>query len=110
MEVAIRPIEDATVLAFTGSLDTNTAPQAHEALDAVIDDGSHKLVVDFSSVDYIASSGLRVLLATAKRLNTTGGVLRIFGLNETVDEVFEISGFHTILNVFTTEDEALAGL
>ena len=110
MEVARRAVEGSTVLAFVGSLDTNTAPQAQEAMAAVIDDGGRKIVVDFSSLDYIASSGLRVLLATAKRLNADGGVLGIFGLNETVNEVFEISGFDTIFNVFGSESEAVAGI
>ncbi len=110
MDVARREVEGTTVLAFVGSLDTNTAPQAQDAMDAVIDDGERKIAVDFSSLDYIASSGLRVLLATAKRLNASGGVLGIFGLNETVNEVFEISGFNTILNVFGSEAEALGGI
>jgi anti-anti-sigma factor len=51
-----------------------------------------------------------VLLGTAKRLRETSGVLRLFGLNETVREVFQISGFSTILAVFATENEALEGL
>jgi anti-sigma B factor antagonist len=50
-----------------------------------------------------------VLLATAKRLGGIGGSLRICGLNEAVNEVFEISGFSTILDVFPTRDEALQG-
>ena len=49
------------------------------------------------------------LLATVKRLKAAGGSLRISGLNETVQEVFEISGFSTILAVFATEAEALQG-
>lgn len=110
MDVEKRTVEDATVVAFVGSLDTNTAQQAHDALDAVIDEGGRKIVVDFLSVDYISSSGLRILLATAKRLNADGGVLGIFGLNETVNEVFEISGFDTIFNVFGSESDAIAGI
>jgi anti-sigma B factor antagonist len=49
------------------------------------------------------------LLATAKKLGGGGGALRVCGLNETVAEVFEISGFSTILNVFPSETEALVG-
>jgi len=60
-------------------------------------------------LDYISSAGLRVLLVTAKRLGGSGGSLHICGLNETVDEVFEISGFSVILNVFGTADEAMQG-
>jgi stage II sporulation protein AA (anti-sigma F factor antagonist) len=56
----------------------------------------------------MSSSGLRVLLALAKELEEEGGVLRICNLNEVVQEVFEISGFNSILKVFPSEAEALA--
>ena len=74
-----------------------------------MDGGEKKILVDFNLVDFVASSGLRVLLATAKRLKSEGGTLRICGLNESVAEVFEMSGFDTILNVFGSRDEALSG-
>lgn len=97
------------IVALEGSLDTNTSPEAQTHLDGLMDGGEKKILVDFTKVDFVASSGLRVLLATAKRLKGDGGVLRICGLNDAVAEVFEMSGFDTILNVFGTRDEALAG-
>jgi anti-sigma B factor antagonist len=97
------------VVRFEGNLDTNTAPEAQERLDDLMAAGAEKLLVDFSDLDYISSAGLRVLLATAKKLRSTGGNLRLCKLNETVAEVFEISGFSTIFAVFSTEAEALEG-
>jgi len=67
------------------------------------------VVVDFTALDYISSAGLRVLLGTAKRLSGAGGAQHLCGLTETVREVFQISGFSTILAVFATEAEALKG-
>ena len=66
---------------------------------------------DFLSITKALSdeSRLRILLTTAKRLGGTGGGLRLCNLNETVQEVFEISGFSTILSVFGTTEEALQG-
>ena len=112
MEITTRTRDRVTIVAFAGSLDSNTSPQAQQAIDGILAGGGRKLVVDFSGVDYISSAGLRVLLATAKRLTGPGGAgaLRLFGLNETVREVFVISGFATILTVVATEAEALAGL
>jgi anti-anti-sigma factor len=66
--------------------------------------------VDFSSLDYISSAGLRVLLGVAKKVGAKGGALRTFGLNQTVREVFDISGFSAILPVFPSESDALTGL
>ena len=110
MNISTRTERDITVVALVGSLDSNTSPQAQQALDAVFAGGGRKLVVDFSGLDYISSAGLRVLLGAAKKLSGAGSALRLFGLNETVREVFQISGFSTILAVVKTEADALKGL
>lgn len=110
MDITTRTQNDITIVAFAGSLDSATAPLAQQALDGILTSGGRKIVVDFTGLDYISSAGLRVLLGTAKRLRGAGGALRLFGLNETVGEVFQISGFSTILAVFATEVAALEGL
>lgn len=110
MEITTRSQHDVTLVAVAGGLDSNTSPQAQQALDGILSGGGRKLVIDFTALDYISSAGLRVLLGTAKRLSGAGGGgLRIFGLNDTVREVFDISGFSTILPVFATEADALKG-
>lgn len=110
MDITTRTERDVTVVAVTGSLDSNTSPQAQQQLDGILAGGARKVAFDFTALDYISSAGLRVLLSAAKRLGGAGGALRLFGLNETVREVFEISGFSSILPVHATEAEALAGL
>jgi serine/threonine-protein kinase RsbW len=107
MDITTRTQHDVTIVAFAGNLDSNTSPRAQQALDGVLAGGGKKVVVDFTALDYISSAGLRVLLGTVKRLRGAGGALHLFGLNETVREVFDISGFSTILTVFATEAEAL---
>jgi len=109
MNISTREEGVVTVVGVDGNLDTNTAPEAQRHLDGLQDGGVQKILVDFTDVDYVSSAGLRVLLATAKRISASGGSLRICGLNETVNEVFEISGFSMILNVFGSEAEALEG-
>ena len=110
MEISTRTQGDARIVAIAGKLDSVTSPKAQQELEAVLAGGGRKLAVDFSSLDYISSAGLRVLLGIAKQLRATGGELRTFGLNDTVREVFEISGFATILAVFPSEADALKGL
>ena len=109
MEIAARRQNDVTFVTVAGSLDSNSSPKAQQTLDGILANGTRKVVIDLSGVDYISSAGLRVMLAMAKRLSG-GGALRLFGLNETVREVFDISGFSTILAVFATEAEALKEL
>ena len=112
MDITTRTQNGVTLVGFAGSLDSNTSPQAQQALDGMLAAGTRKLAVDCTALDYISSAGLRVLLGMAKRLGGAGaggGAVRLFGLNETVREVFDISGFSTILAVFATEADALKG-
>jgi len=110
LNITTRTQNDVTIVAFAGSLDSNSSPQAQQALEGILAGGARKLVVDFTALDYISSAGLRVLLGAAKRLSGAGSALRLFGLNDTVREVFQISGFATILAVHATEADALRGL
>lgn len=109
MEITTRTQGEVTIVALAGSLDSASSPQAQQAMDAVLASGVRKMAVDFGTLDYISSAGLRVLLGAAKQLNAKGGALRMFGLNDSVREVFEISGFSKILPTFAKEADALTG-
>ena len=108
MEMNARDVNDVKVIDMEGDLDTNTAPEAESYLKGVVESGSLKILLNLQKLDYSSSAGLRVFLSTAKQLQAKGGTLRVSCLNETVDEIFDISGFTTILNVSKTEEEALA--
>ena len=107
MDITTTDSGDVKVLSFQGNLDTNTSPDAESEINTLNDAGAQKLLVNFEKLEYISSAGLRILLATAKKLKGNAGGLKICCLNETVQEVFDISGFSTILSVATTEEEAL---
>ena len=108
MEISTRTSNDTHIVAIAGSMDSTTSPEAQKALGGVLAVAS-KVALDFTKLDYISSAGLRVVLGAAKTLLASGGSLAIFGLNPSVREVFEISGFSTILAVYPSEAEALAG-
>ena len=108
MEIASQDVDGVTVFDVEGKIDTSTSPDAQRAIDARMAEGVSKILVDLSKVDFVSSTGLRVFLVTAKRLNGSGGSLRLCGLNDVVAEIFEISGFDTILDVFPNRDEALS--
>ena len=108
MKIETRESQGIQIVAFEGNLDTNTSPEAESKINELIDAGNQKLLVNFEQLNFISSAGLRVLLATVKKLNASGGDLRICSLNATVQEVFDISGFVTILSVKSTEEEALS--
>ena len=108
MEITVRDEGDTKIVMLNGKLDTNTTPTAEGEINALLDAGASKLLINFEQLSYISSSGLRLLLATAKRMKGSGGDLRVCSLNEMAQEVFEVSGFSSILNVFATETDALS--
>ena len=88
--------KDLTV-ALTGRLDTVTAPELESELAAALDDVEN-LVIDMTDLEYISSAGLRVLLTAQKTMNQKGS-MKLINVNETVMEIFDVTGFVDILTI-----------
>ncbi|MBQ1632507.1 MAG: STAS domain-containing protein [Clostridia bacterium] len=84
-------------VALTGRLDTNTAPELEKTLNTSLD-GVETLFIDMEQLDYISSAGLRVLLAAQKTMNKQGE-MKVMHVNETILEIFEVTGFSDILTI-----------
>ena len=84
-------------LALTGRLDTTTAPELEAALQQSLS-GITSLTFDMAGLEYISSAGLRVLLSAQKEMNRQGK-MTVRGANETIREVFDITGFADILTI-----------
>lgn len=93
-----KKLEDG-VLTYTlaGRLDTVTSPELEADMKHSLD-GVHKLLMDFSGLEYLSSSGLRVLLAAQKVMKNQGEMI-LHNVNDTIMEVFEITGFSEILTI-----------
>ena len=85
------------ILLSDGRLDTVTAPQMESAVKEVLP-GITELTLDFEKLEYISSAGLRVLLSAQKAMNTKGK-MTVTGVNESIMEIFEVTGFSDILNI-----------
>ena len=84
-------------IALEGRLDSATSPELENELKESMA-GIQELNFDFSDLEYISSAGLRVLLAAQKEMNKQG-TMKICNVNETVMEVFEVTGFVDILTI-----------
>lgn len=84
-------------IALEGRLDTTTAPELEGSLGTVLKDVT-ELIVDMKDLEYISSAGLRVILK-AQKVMFSQGKMTVTGVNESVMEVFEITGFADILNI-----------
>ena len=109
MEIVTRKPGGVTVVEIIGRVDRNTSSDAQAAINGLLAQGTQKLLIELAKLDYLNSVGLRLLLATATRMSGSGGELRFCSLNETVQEVFDISGVSDLVNVFKSSDEALNG-
>ena len=95
----IKQVQDGSKLEISieGRLDTITAPTLEAAIKESIT-GVEKLVLDFAKLEYLSAAGLRVLLATQKVMNKQGE-MTIRNVNETIAELFDITGFCDILTI-----------
>ena len=93
-----KTVEESSIcFALEGRLDTITSPELEKELKESIGDKS-ELVFDFENLEYISSAGLRVLLSAQKIMNKQGSMV-VKNVNETVMEVFEVTGFSDILTI-----------
>lgn len=86
-------------IAITGRLDTNAAPVLGEEIEKSLVDGVEGFVLDMENCDYVASSGLRVILGAQKKMNSLQGTMVVRNVSESVMEVFEMIGFADILTI-----------
>ncbi len=99
MEIREAQEGEILVLEPTGRLDTTTSREFESKVQEVLNGGSLHLLVDFGSIDYVSSAGLRVLLMLGKKLPGMGGSLVLCSLSSAVLEVFEVSGFTRIFAI-----------
>lgn len=96
MTIDRNELNGAVILKLGGRLDTTTAAELEDAVNQCRDQVMH-LTLDFTNLDYISSAGLRVILMTQKTMQARKADMRIVGVNESIMEVFEITGFTDIL-------------
>jgi anti-sigma B factor antagonist len=109
MDITTTTKDIATILSLNGRIDTATAPELEQAINKAIDGGNRKILLDFTGVSYISSGGLRVLLATAKKLKNPDDKFAICGLSPEVLKILKLAGFTSIFSIYPSEGEALAG-
>jgi anti-anti-sigma factor len=112
MELVSKRFADTIVLSPQGRIDHATADQFKAALAPHLAAAATRnpLVIDLTGVEYISSAGLRVLMLASKQAKAQGCALAVCGLQPVVREIFEISRFNLVLQVFPSLREALAAL
>lgn len=86
------------IVALTGRLDTITAPELEASLSGLLSQAK-RVVFDFAKLEYLSSAGLRIILSSQKEVTANRAEMVIKHVNETIMDVFEMTGFSSILNI-----------
>ena len=109
MEILETKKNDFTILALEGRLDTLSSASLDSKLKDLMDKNENKIIIDLTNLNFISSSGLRVLLTIAKTVKGEGK-LALCSLQEHVKEVFDVAGFTMLFAIFSSKDEAVKSL
>ena len=96
------------VLQVEGQLIVGNRQELKELVQAALDQGERRLLIDFSRTGYIDSSGLGALVSISKKIREAGGELRLSGLNEDLRSLFELTKLDTLFAIAETPKQALA--
>ncbi len=101
MKTTIQEIDGKLVAVLDGQLDTAAAVEVEQQLQPLYENEDKDIVMDCEKLEYIASSGLRILLSILKRAKAHGHMVTLKGLNDDIKNVFKMTGF---INLFQFED------
>jgi stage II sporulation protein AA (anti-sigma F factor antagonist) len=107
MQISEERTAGVVVVVVAGRIDSTTSGALDAHLAGLAGAGEHRVVVDLSSVDYISSAGLRVMLSLAKRTKLNHGALALCGLGESVRQVFSLAGFLPLFSVESSRERAV---
>jgi anti-anti-sigma factor len=110
MEISDQRRGDIIVLGPVGRINNDSSADFQTKLLGCVGSAATKVLIDFSGVEYISSAGLRALLMASKQSKAANGRLAVAALTPMVKEIFAISRFALVVQVFETTAEAIAAL
>lgn len=110
MEVIVQKVGAILCLQIQGRFDTSMPKGFESVLLHLIEQGETHLVFDFSHVEHVSSSGLRVLLRAFKQVTYANGRMAFHSLNERVHRIFDVAGLTLIFRIYESREAALGGV
>lgn len=108
MDIEEKNVDQIKIISIKDRLDAYNSNKVERYLNNLIESGVKQIIVDMEGVEYISSSGLRVMLSALKNLKKKDGILKLACLQPYVLEVFEIAGFTQIFEIYNTVEEAVS--
>lgn len=110
MEISQKEENGIVFLAFEGRLDGTNAAEAEQTVKNILEGENKRLLFNFENLEYLSSAGLRVILGAAKEMKRKDGKFVLCALNSYVKEVFEVSGFGSIIPIADSVEEGIEKL
>ena len=107
MEITTNEYRRVAVISVSGRIDTSTSTQFEETINDLIDKGHFNLVMDFNEVDFLSSSGLRILVTTRKKLREMGGDVVLANPSQRAADSVEIAGLDKLFQSYPDREEAI---
>jgi anti-anti-sigma factor len=107
MNIVFSNEHEINIAKLSGRIDTTNSDEVQNELLGKISSGVTKLAIDFSGVTYISSAGLRAILSSVKEITKKEGKLAIFAMQDSIKDVFDMSGFSAIMNILPDYDATI---
>ena len=107
MEITTKEYRRVAVISVSGRIDTSTSTKFEETINDLIDKGHFNLVMDFNEVDFLSSSGLRILVTTRKKLREMGGDVVLANPSQRAADSVEIAGLDKLFQSYPNREEAI---
>ena len=107
MDILEKKINDIQIITLGGRMDAYSSNDVERQLNSLIEANQVKIILNLTGLEYISSSGLRVLLATLKKSRKALGDIRLAAMRPYVKEVFDIAGFTQLFKIFDQEEAAI---
>jgi len=110
MKIHNRSENGVLIIAIKGRLDAATSPIAEGEINKALEGEQNRLLFDLRGLEYLSSGGLRVILSAAKEIKRRNGKVALCCLNQYVDEIFEVSGFKSMIPIKDTIEAGIKDL
>jgi anti-anti-sigma factor len=99
MEISQKEEKGIVSIVIKGRMDADSSPDAEKVVKEALGAEANRLLFDLGELEYLSSAGLRVLLTAAKEMRRRDGKIVLCALNEFVKEIFEVSGFQSLIPI-----------
>lgn len=110
MEITEKEVNGIQILSLSGSLDASTSSALEQRFNSLVSATNHNFILEMKDMEYVSSGGLRVILVITKKLKALGGAVVLAGLNSSIEELINMTGFSSLVKMAEGEEQALAQL